>query len=150
MAEPIDYTQATFTPDSTTVWSESEGHVGSAGYYLLCLLFCWLVVPLFMALVRYLRVTMHTYELTSQRLRERSGILFRRTDDLELYRVKDIAVDQPVLQRLTGCGRVVIESSDRSTPVIVLEAVPDPLAVADLVRDQVERCRVSKGVREFN
>ena len=43
-----------------------------------------------------------------------------------------------------------LETSDRSTPHIVIEAVPDPLGVADLIRECVERCRVAKGVREFN
>ena len=102
-----------------------------------------------LALVRYLRVSNHRYELTGQRLREQKGILFRKSDVLELYRVKDVSVDQPLMQRLAGCGRVVLQTSDMSTPIVVLEAIPDPLAVADLIRDGVERCRVSKGVREF-
>lgn len=150
MTEPIDYTQAQFTPDTQAIWMESEGHVSSFGYYVACFLFCWLLFPMILALVRYLRVTNHTYELTAQRLREQTGVLFRKSDVLELYRVKDISVDQPLMQRLAGCGRVILQTSDLSTPIVVLEAVPDPLAVADLIRDCVERCRVSKGVREFN
>jgi uncharacterized membrane protein YdbT with pleckstrin-like domain len=147
---PNDYAPAQFDPDSAPLWYESEGNVASIGYYFFCVIFCWLVIPVFMGLARYLRVSRHTYELTAQRLREQKGILFRRTEELELYRVKDISVDQPLLQRLTGCGRVVLETTDRSTPHVVLEAIPDPLAVADLIRDCVERCRVAKCVREFN
>ena len=150
MTEPIDYTQAQFTPDTRPIWVESEGHISSFGYYVACFLFCWLVFPMILALVRYLRVTNHTYELTTQRLHEQTGVLFRKSDVLELYRVKDISVDQPLMQRLAGCGRVILQTSDISTPVVILEAVPDPLTVADLIRDCVERCRVSKGVREFN
>ena len=148
--DPIDYTPVHYDADSTPLWLESEGNIASAGYYFFCIFFCWLVIPIFMGLARYVRVSKHTYTLTVQRLRVQNGILFRRTEDLELYRVKDISVDQPFLQRMTGCGRVVLETSDRTTPHIVLDAVPDPLAVADLIRDCVERCRVAKGVREFN
>jgi uncharacterized membrane protein YdbT with pleckstrin-like domain len=148
--DAVDYTPARFDPDTEPVWYDREGHVASAGYYLFCTLFFWLVVPLFMGLTRYMRVSRHTYLLTAQRLREQSGILFRRTEELELYRVKDISIDQPFLQRLAGCGRLVLQTSDRSTPQVILEAIPDPLAVADLIRDHVERCRVAKGVREFN
>lgn len=150
MTEPIDYTPAKFTSDSIPLWSEGEGHIGSLGYYLLCMAFCWLLIPIFLLLARYVRVSSHHYVLTSQRLHEQSGVFVRKSEVLELYRVKDISVDQPLVQRLAGCGRVILHSSDMSTPVITLEAVPDPLAVADLLRDCVERCRVSKGVREFN
>ena len=149
MTEPIDYTHAQFTPDTQPIWIESEGQISSFGYYVFCFLFCWLLLPMILALVRYLRVSNHRYELTGQRLREQTGIFFRKSDVLELYRVRDISVDQPLLQRLAGCGRVILQTSDMSTPVVVLEAIPDPLAVADLIRDGVERCRVSKGVREF-
>lgn len=150
MTEPIDYTQAQFAPDTQPIWLESEGHISSFTYYTVCFLLFWLVVPMVLALIRYVRVSNHKYELTMQRLREQTGVLFRKSDVLELYRVKDISVDQPLMQRLAGCGRVILQTSDISTPTVILEAVPDPLAVADLIRDCVERCRVSKGVREFN
>jgi uncharacterized membrane protein YdbT with pleckstrin-like domain len=150
MNTPIDYTPAQYGPDSALIWSESEGQVASFGYYVMCLLFCWLFIPVFMAIARYLRVSRHTYALTAQRLRVQSGVLFRRTEELELYRVKDISIDQPLLQRMVGCGRVLLDTTDRSTPRVVLEAVPDPLTLADLIRDCVEQCRVAKGVREFN
>jgi uncharacterized membrane protein YdbT with pleckstrin-like domain len=146
----IDYTPARYDPDGEPLWADREGHVASFGRYFLCAVFCWLMIPILFGLARYLRVSRHTYVLTAQRLREESGILFRRTEELELYRVKDVSIDQPFLQRLVGCGRVILETTDRSTPHVVLEAIPDPLAVADLIRDRVERCRVAKGVREFN
>lgn len=139
-----------YSHDSAPLWSAHEGHVASIGTYALCALFCWLVIPLFIAFVRYIRVKSHTYELTEQRLRERSGVFSRHISELELYRVRDISIEQPFLQRLFGCGRIVLGTSDRSAPLMVLEAIPDPLAVANQLREFVERCRVAKGVREFN
>ena len=47
-------------------------------------------------------------------------------------------------------GRVILRTSDRSSPVVVLNAVSQPLHVADLVRHHVERCRALKGVREID
>ena len=101
--DPIDYTPAHYDGDSSPLWHENEGHVASAGYYALCILFSWLLLPVFMGLGRYLRISKHTYTLTVQRLRVQQGILFRRTEDLELYRVKDISVDQPLLDRVCIC-----------------------------------------------
>lgn len=136
--------------DGAVLWECAEGQVAQSGTYLLCLVFVWLLVPAFVALWRYVATSAHTFVLTAQRLRESRGVLFRTTQDLELYRVKDISGEQPFLQRLFGCGRIVLVTSDRSSPVIVMDAVADPLAVADLLRDGVERCRVAKGVREFD
>lgn len=150
MSTPADFSTAQYTADSELLWMASQGHVSALGYYLLCLAFGWLLIPLVMAAIRFLQIARHQYELTEQRLYERSGILFRRAEVLELYRVLDLSVEQPFLQGLVGSGRVILTTRDSSTPRIVLEAVPDPLAVADLIRDRVERCRVAKGVREFN
>ena len=150
MSTPADFSTAQYTADSELLWMASQGHVSALGYYLPCLAFGWLLIPLVMAAIRFLQIARHQYELTEQRLYERSGILFRRAEVLELYRVIDLSVEQPFLQGLVGSGRVILTTRDSSTPCIVLEAVPDPLAVADLIRDRVERCRVAKGVREFN
>jgi uncharacterized membrane protein YdbT with pleckstrin-like domain len=137
-------------PDSAVIWSSSEGQFDNIGYFASCLTFCWLLVPLMLACVRYLGTALHAYELTPQRLRERTGILNRQTEELELYRVKDIAVEQPLSHRLFGRGRIVLQTSDRSTPMVVINCIAMPHQVAQLLRDHVEKCRVTKGVREID
>ena len=128
----------------------AEGQLDNLGYYAVCLAFCWLVFPLVAIVVRYLRTALHSYELTPQRLRERTGILNRQAEELELYRVKDIAIEQPLVQRLFGRGRVVLQTSDRSTPEVVLNCIQSPHDVARALREHVEKCRVMKGVREID
>lgn len=139
-----------FRPEGRVVWSSSEGQISNLGASVLCLLGFWLVLPLFYAAYLALRTTCHRYTLTDERLRERRGILSVTTEELELYRVKDITVKQPLLQRLIGRGSVVLTTSDRSTPVVVLNAIGCPEDVAYLVRVRVERCRVAKSVREID
>lgn len=141
---------ASLEPDAALIWSSPEGQVQNLGYYALCLLLCWLLVPIVAMFIRYLRTALHRYELTAQRLKERSGVISRQTEELELYRVKDIAVEEPLLQRLFGRGRVVLQTSDRSTPKVILNCIRSPREVARLLREQVEKCRVLKGVREID
>lgn len=141
---------AAVSTESTPIWTATEGQVVNASWMLLSLVGFWLVVPLVWTAWRMIRTACHTYSLTTERLRERSGVLAVRVDELELYRVKDIAVRQPVVQRLLGRGQVVLLTSDRSTPHVVLNAVAAPLEVADLIRAHVEHCRVQKGVREID
>lgn len=131
-------------------WSASEGQVVNLGIYVVCLLTCWLVFPPLYALYRFLLTNAHVYQLTDQRLLETKGLVFKDTDVLELYRVKDVSIQQPLLQRLLGCGTVILLTSDRSTPSVVLSAIQNPHAVAELLREFVERCRVAKGVREID
>jgi uncharacterized membrane protein YdbT with pleckstrin-like domain len=136
--------------EEALVWQASEGQVVNLGAFVLCGLTCWLVLPLLYAIWRFCQARWHTYHLTPQRLRECSGLLNRKHDELELFRVKDISVERPFLQRLWGCGQVILRTSDRSTPVVTLNAVPEPLKVADLLREHVKHCRTQVGVREID
>jgi len=141
---------ATAPPESAPIWTSSEGQVVNANWMFFSLIGFWLVVPVLWMAWRMIETACHTYTLTTERLRERSGVLAVQVDELELYRVKDIAVHLPVVQRLFGRGQIVLLTSDRSTPRVVLNAVPAPGKVADLIRAHVEQCRVQKGVREID
>lgn len=136
--------------ESTRIWAAREGQVVNAGWIALSLVGFWLVLPLVWTVWRMIQTACHRYTLTDQRLRERSGVLAVHVEELELYRVKDISVHQPVIQRLLGRGQVVLITSDRSTSRVVLNAIPAPTEVADLIRTHVEQCRVRKGVREID
>lgn len=136
--------------ESAPIWSATEGQVVNATWIVGALVGFWLIVPLLWTCWRMLQTTCHGYTLTTQRLRERSGVFAVQVDELELYRVKDISVRQPLLQRLFGRGQVILITSDKSTPKIVLNAIPAPNQVADLIRRHVELCRVDKGVREID
>lgn len=130
------------------IWEQSEGQVAHFWVYLACGLLAWLVLPLLFAGWRALRTSRHRYELTDQRLCEQRGVFLRDTEQLELYRVRDISVVEPMVQRLFGCGSVVLVTTDRTTPVVVLKAVSEPHVVADLIRSRVQACRLANGVRE--
>jgi len=132
------------------IWTATEGQVVHLGIYALCALTCWLVVPAVYAIYLYLVTRAHVYQLTDQRLIETTGLLLRNTEALELYRVKDVRIEQSLLHRTLGRGCVVLLTSDRSTPTVLLNAVSEPYAVAGLLRERVEHCRVAKGVREVD
>jgi uncharacterized membrane protein YdbT with pleckstrin-like domain len=142
--------QARHAPEARELWSDTEGQISNAGLYLLCLLTFWLVVPVLYAGWRYLWTARHRYTLTHQRLLIESGVLVRDMESLELYRVRDLSVQGTLLQTLVGRGRIVLQTTDVTTPVVSLNAISNAKAVAQLVRDAVERCRVDKGVRAFD
>jgi uncharacterized membrane protein YdbT with pleckstrin-like domain len=78
------------------------------------LLMVWLAVPM----LRW-RTTM--YELTTRRLRMRSGILARRGRDIPLSRITDVSFSKSLLDRMLGCGRLVVESAGEHGEVVLTE-----------------------------
>lgn len=132
------------------VWSGSPSQLINLGKYTLCVLFCWLVVPLFMMLWWWLEVRCTEYEMSSQRLRLRSGVLNKATHDLELYRVKDVRLSQPLWLRLFGLADLVLDTSDRSHPQVVIRAIPNAEPLMDTVREHVEALRIARGIREID
>ena len=99
---------------------------------------------------KYLEIRCTRYQLSAEQLTATHGVLNRLTDNLELYRIKDTQVFEPLWLRPMGLGNVCIHSSDRTTPTLMIRAIPKPTKMARLVRQQVEAERVRKGVREFD
>jgi membrane protein YdbS with pleckstrin-like domain len=133
-----------------TVWRGPSSQWKNFGVFILCGLFCWLIVPIFIAATRYLQTKNKIYELTTERLKITQGVFSRVTDTLELYRVKDLETQQPFLYRMADVENVQLKTSDLSSPVILIEAIPSSVRLADQIRNQVERIRAQKGVREID
>jgi len=72
----------------------------------------WLIVPV----VRW-RTT--TYELTTRRLRVRSGIVTRHGRDIPLARINDVSFEKGLLDRLLGSGRLVVESAGEHGQILL-------------------------------
>ena len=136
--------------DEQTLWKGSPSQVTNLGPYLLCVLTFWLVVPIFIALWKWLELRSSVYELTTERLKQTRGVFSKRTEELELYRVKDLAVEQPFFLRLFSLANVILETSDKSSPRVVIEAVPGAQELGDTIRRQVEELRQRKRVREVD
>jgi uncharacterized membrane protein YdbT with pleckstrin-like domain len=72
----------------------------------------WLIVPV-------LRWRTTTYELTTRRLRVRSGIATRRGRDIPLARINDVSFEKGLLDRLLGSGRLVVESAGEHGQILL-------------------------------
>ena len=132
------------------VWRGTSSQWKNFWVYLLCGLFCWLIVPVFFALAYYLQTRCKVFELTTQRLKITSGVFTKVTETMELYRVKDIETRQPFFSQLVGIENVQMNTSDASSPLVLIEAVPSSVGFADKLRNQVEIIRQQKRVREID
>lgn len=94
-----------------------------------------MILPPLWAAWRQALVRHTTYELTTERLRVTHGIFSLEVDDIELYRIKDIHVRQPLLQRICSLGSIVIWSSDITLPRCRIHA--QPIGVVRELREQI-------------
>jgi uncharacterized membrane protein YdbT with pleckstrin-like domain len=93
-------------------------------------LMLWLMAPV-------LRWRTTTYELTSRRLRLRTGILTRHGRDIPVARINDVSFDKGLLDRLLGCGRLVVESAGEHGQIVLTE-IPHVEAVHSSLFQLVE------------
>ncbi len=84
------------------------------GVIALIIVLIWFAVPL-------LRWRTTSYELTNRRLRLRAGILARSGRDFPLAKISDVSFAQGVLDRVLGCGRLIVESPGEHGELVLTE-----------------------------
>ena len=126
--------------------------LGAIALIVLSLLVWWgflllLPIPLGIAAWKWLELKCRVYEVTTERIKVTRGIFTRRTDEMELYRVKDLTLIEPFFFRLFGLGSVIITTNDASTPTLTIHAVKRVKELREELRLAVEVCRDKKRVR---
>ncbi|HEX8490863.1 MAG TPA: hypothetical protein VF626_07595, partial [Chthoniobacterales bacterium] len=61
-----------------------------------------------------------------------------------------IDVLQPFWYRLVGLENIRVSTTDLSSPMIILDGMPQSVALADKMRGHVETMRMQKKVREID
>ncbi|MEI6039438.1 MAG: PH domain-containing protein [Actinomycetes bacterium] len=95
----------------------------------------------------YFVIKMRVFEVTTQRLKMHSGVLSRETSELEFYRVTDTQFEQPFFLRIFGLANLLLISSDKTSPVIMIEAIPNAGRLREQIREIIEQRRDLKHVR---
>ncbi len=108
------------------------------------------VLALVYAFCHFLVLNAASYTLTNQRIIRRWGVLNRTTFEIELYRVKDVHLFEPIQLRVFGLGNISLISSQRSTQLFELKAISGAAELREQLRHLVERRRNEKGVGEYD
>jgi len=133
----------------TTIWDGTPSQWTNFNYYVL---FTFLIpafgIGLLLILWQYLVVKTWKIKITSQRIIEQKGVLSKTTDELELFRVKDIRLNQPFWLRLVGLSNIVLVTSDRTSSNYTIPAIKNGVKLREEIRTAIEQRRDEKGVRE--
>lgn len=144
---PFRASTANFLFRSGTGWGLILLSIATLGLGLI------VVLPLLAYL--WVRNRTHVYVLDEDRLFMREGIILRREDEIELYRVKDIRVDFSIIQQMFDTGDLVIVSTDGTgssnlQAEIRVPHVSGARGLREELRRRVERSRRLHGVREID
>lgn len=162
VASPADkLRQRAPTPDEpeTKLWSGGFSPKAMIGYWLLAgvltiggaiaaafggppawLLAGLLAVALWGGLALYYLYLRYglSYELTSQRLVHKVGILSQTTNRIEVIDIDDVSTYQTFIERIMGVGTIKILSSDTSDPMLIIRGIDDAKRIATMI-DNVRR-----------
>jgi uncharacterized membrane protein YdbT with pleckstrin-like domain len=149
--------------DEQIIWDGSESQILNLGAFLLWglivviilvlgfmffpLLATLAVIPLIYMFIIWLVVKNHRYKVTSERIFYTTGIFSKKTEALELYRVRDVDMYEPFWQRMFKLGNIKLSTSDQTTQNFLLKAVPNPAKLMNDIRKNVELRRDVKRVR---
>lgn len=78
-----------------------------------------------LALYLYRRYTV-SYRLTTYRFFNEKGLLFRSVNSMEVIDIDDMSLEQNLLERIVGVGRVVLRTKDPSDPFFVIRGLQKP------------------------
>ena len=111
----------------------------------------YLGLPLFLAgaiMLSYVYLWLKglRYKITNRVIEREQGVFTKRTDSLDLGRVKDIELVRSFSARILGIGTLEVYSSDRTDPELRLEALPRPQPIYEQLRDAVIAISQRRGV----
>lgn len=88
------------------------------------------------------------YKITTERVVVETGLLSKRMDQVDIYRISDYVVERPFGQRLMGTGNLVLSAMDRTSSELRIEGLKtDVEALYERLRRATELERRQRNVR---
>ena len=136
--------------------SVSPNQLLNIGYLIILLTLLYLdiiplaVVALIILIIKALNLYCTTWTIQQNNLIEKTGILNVNTEEVLLYRVKDIRLYEPLLYRLVGLSQLTIITSDYTNPSITLYGIKNGEKLMNIIRQLVANSRKVEGVKEID
>jgi len=87
------------------------------------------------------------YTLSSQRLEIERGLMSRRRESIDLYRIRDVVLDQTFFERMRGLGTLTLYSTDQVEPTLALPSLSEAHSIYETLRDAAARARQQRVVQ---
>ena len=93
-----------------------------------------IVVVALILLFRMVRLKMTYYEVMPDRIEWSRGILDRKVDNLDMYRVIDMKMRRTIFDCIFGIGTIILITTDKTDPEFVFEKVARPRELYDVIK----------------
>ena len=130
------YATLFLTPYIIIAFTISISAIWFNALYLILLSIPFVVLGLY----KYFLIIYSTFYLSDQQLIIQRGVFTKTVNYLELYRIKDILVEQPFWMKALGLMNITLLSFDKEESLLVLKGIK----ISDLpqsIRNHVQECR---------
>jgi membrane protein YdbS with pleckstrin-like domain len=85
-------------------------------------------------LISAVKLKMIYYEVTAERIEWGRGILDRRVDNLDMFRVIDLRMRRSLLDCIFGIGTVTLITTDKTDPNFTFQKIKRPRRLYDIIK----------------
>jgi membrane protein YdbS with pleckstrin-like domain len=86
------------------------------------------------------------YKITTRTIDVESGVLSKRIETLQLWKVRDLEFNQSFLDRMLNVATIKIITHDVTNPTLLLWGVPESREIFDRLKDAIELSRQARNV----
>lgn len=105
---------------------------------------------LFVLSYNFFSLLLTNYTLSNERLIIRKGIIQRKRDYTDLYRIIDYADQANIIEQIFGLDTILIYTTDKKKPVLKLRGMRNAQNKISSIREYVEKLRLERNVFEIN
>ena len=104
------------------------------GYYRILGGWALIGITIFGLLIKAINLKMIYYEVSIDRIEWCRGILDRKVDNIDMFRVVDLKLRRNIIDCLFGIGKVVLTTNDKSDPEFTFEKIRHSRDLYDIIK----------------
>jgi len=112
----------------------TENQILTAGMYRVLAGYGLGVVVVLVLLLKIVKLKMTYYEVSPERIEWGRGVLDRRVDNLDMFRVIDLRMRRTVFDCIFGIGTVGLITTDETDPEFEFEKIRRPRKLYDIIK----------------
>lgn len=109
---------------------------------------CWVLVGLIIIglFLKTLKLKTTYYEVTVDRIEWNRGILNRKVDNIDMFRILDLKLRRNILDCILGIGKITLVTSDKTDPEFAFDKIRHSRQLYDTIKYASLEADLRKGV----
>jgi membrane protein YdbS with pleckstrin-like domain len=85
-------------------------------------------------LIKIVKLKTIRYEVTTVRIEWSRGVLDRKVDNLDMFRIIDLRMQRTLLDCIFGVGTITLITTDKTTPNFTFQKIREPRRLYDIIK----------------